>query len=261
MNIFLTFSKNKFKTHTKNNSKSKGEIIMEYDEKNHDREMSKSNFVVIIALCLLAIGAITYFAISAMNSNVKEKDESRDNKSYTSDNDSYNSSINEPEFDIPEPSSSVNKTESEIPYEEKPAVEEKKALNFILPVDGNISKGYSDTALQYSATYGDMRLHTGVDILCKTGTDVKSAADGTVVSVEESATLGRVVTVEHYGDITVKYCGFESLNVKESDTVKCGDILGTAGTVPCEVNDQPHIHIEIYQNGEIVSPLDILQNN
>ena len=34
-----------------------------------------------------------------------------------------------------------------------------------------------DSALQYSATYGDMRLHTGIDILCNTGTDIKSAAD------------------------------------------------------------------------------------
>ena len=234
---------------------------MEYDENKHDSEMSKTSFVAIIALCLLAIGAITYFALSGMKTKVKDNN-SGDNKSYTSDDGTYNSSITEPEFDIPEPSSSVNKTESEIPYEEpKTETAKPQTRTFIMPVDGNISKGYSDTALQYSATYSDMRLHTAIDILCKSGADVKSAADGTVVSVEESATLGRVVTVEHYGDITVKYCGFESLNVKESDSVKCGDVLGTAGTVPSEANDQPHIHIEVYQNGELVSPLDILQDN
>ena len=106
-----------------------------------------------------------------------------------------------------------------------------------------------------------MRLHTGIDIQSKTGSDVKSAADGIVVSVEESSTLGRVITIEHYGDITVKYCGLESLNVKESDTVKCGDVIGTAGTVPSEANDQPHSHIEVYQNGKIVPPSEIINAN
>ena len=53
----------------------------------------------------------------------------------------------------------------------------------------------------------------------------------------------------------------EQRGIKEGDTVKCGDILGTSGTVPSEVNDQPHIHIEIYQNGELISPYDLLTAN
>ena len=237
---------------------------MDYEEGKHGSELGKTGFITIIVLCLLAIGAVSYFAISGMRTKVDGKEKtSSDNKAYSSYESSYNSSVNEPEFEVPAPSSSVNKTESGIPYEDAAKTEKKasKAQTFILPVKGNVSKGYSDTALQYSATYGDMRLHTGIDILCKTGTDVKSAADGTVVSVEESATLGRVITVDHGGDVTVKYCGFESVNVKESDSVKCGDVLGTSGTVPSEANDQPHIHIELYQAGECISPLEIFGKN
>lgn len=236
---------------------------MEYDENKHDREMSKTSYIAIIALCLLAIGAITYFALSGMKTKVKDDNKnSSENKSYTSDDSSYNdSSTMDPEFYIEAPSSSVAKTESDIPYEEQQETEEKQTKSFIMPVDGNIIKGYSDSELQYSATYGDLRLHTGIDIQTKTGADVKSAADGIVVSIEESPTLGRVVTIEHYGDITVKYCGLESLTVKESDVVKCGDVIGTAGTVPSEANDQPHIHIEIYQDGKIVSPAQIISTN
>ncbi|MBO4734362.1 MAG: M23 family metallopeptidase [Clostridia bacterium] len=237
---------------------------MDYDEGKHGGEMSKSGFITVIVICLLAIGAVSYFAIAGMKAKVKEKDKtSSDNKTYSSYDDSYNSSTDEPKIDIDEPSSSVGKTESDIPYKEpeKPAEQTKQIKTFILPVEGNVSKGFNDSALQYSATYGDMRLHTGIDILCNTGTDIKSAADGTVVSVEESATLGRVVTVDHGGDITVKYCGFESLNVKEGDSVKCGDVLGTSGTVPSEANDQPHIHIELLQGGNTVSPLEIFGDN
>ena len=238
---------------------------MDYEEDKRKGEMSKTSFVMIIVLCLLAIGAISYLAISGMDTKVKENEEnSSKNKTYSSNDSSYNSSITEPQPDpdIEVPSSSVGKTESEIPYEESAQIEiSEKAESFILPVDGNVSKGFSDTALQYSATYGDMRLHTGIDILCKNGTDVKSSTDGTVVSTEESATLGRVVTVQHSDDFTVKYCGLESLNVKEGDNVKCGTVLGTSGTVPCEANDQPHIHIEVYEDNKPVSPIEALGLN
>ncbi|MBR5923281.1 MAG: M23 family metallopeptidase [Clostridia bacterium] len=236
---------------------------MDYEEGKHDREMSKTSFVMIIALCLLAVGAITYFALSGIKSGKTDKSEnSDDGKAYSSRDDSYNSSVDEPEIDVPTPSESVDKNESTVPYEEsEPQESEEVARTFILPVKGNISKNFSDTSLQYSATYGDMRMHTGIDILCNTKTDVKCAANGTVIAIEESPTLGRTVTVDHGGDITIKYCGFESINVKQGDSVNCGDVLGTSGTVPCEANDQPHIHIELYQDSVPASPLEVMGLN
>ena len=237
---------------------------MDYEEGKHGRDMSKTSFVMIIVLCLLAIGAVTYLAISGMRARVKSDDKnSKDDKTYSSYNSSYNSSITEPKIDTPEPSSTVGKSESDIPYEDNTNTESTAPAsnNFVMPVEGGVSKGYSDSELQYSATYGDLRLHTGIDILCKSGADVKSAADGTVVSVDESATLGKVVTVDHGGDITVKYCGFENVKVKEGDSIKCADVLGTSGTVPSEANDQPHIHIELYQAGKPVSPMMLFGNN
>lgn len=237
---------------------------MDYEEDKRKGEMSKTSFIFIIVLCLLAIGAVSYLAISGMSAKVKDDDNtSSKNKTYSSNDSSYNSSITEPDFDMPEPSSSVGKTESEIPYEAEDSSESKKdeSPNFMMPVDGNIIKGFSDSSLQYSATYSDMRLHTGIDIACKTGTDIKSATDGTVVSVEESATLGRVISVQYSDEFIIKYCGFESLNVKEGEEVKCGTVLGTSGTIPSEANDQPHIHIELYNNNQAVSPLDVLGLN
>ena len=165
---------------------------MDYDEERQKGEMSKTSFIMIIVLCLLAIGAVSYLAISGMNTKVKEDDSSsKDNKTYSSNDSSYNSSITQPEYDVTEPSSSVGKTESNIPYEEPAAeTETVEQLSFIMPVDGNVSKGFSDTALQYSATYGDMRLHTGIDIICNNGTDVKSASDGTARSISGASAAG-----------------------------------------------------------------------
>ena len=233
---------------------------MDYEENEHGKEISKTGFVMIIVLCLLAIGAISYFTLSGMKTKVKDNADSKSkDKTYSEDNYSYNSDVTEPQPDVSTPSESVDKNESDVPYDDTASAAKSEKINFSMPIKGNVAKGYSETELQYSATYGDMRIHTGIDILCATGTDVLSAANGTVISIEDSATLGKVITVDHSGGITVKYASFETLNVKQGDSVKRGDVLGTSGTVPSEANDQPHIHIELYENGELASPLDVMR--
>ena len=103
-----------------------------------------------------------------------------------------------------------------------------------------------------------MRLHTGVDILCETGSNIKSAGSGTVKSVVDDTNYGKIITVEHNGGITIKYCGMGSVNVKENDKVAAGDVIGTSGEIPCECADNPHIHIEVTVDGNITSPLAAL---
>ena len=127
-------------------------------------------------------------------------------------------------------------------------------MNFISPVEGKISKSYSETELQYSATYGDMRLHTGIDIACEKGASVKAMEEGRVVSVEENTSFGTVITVDHGNGITAKYCGIENVTVKAEDKLAKGEIIGAVGTVPCECADQSHIHIEMHEKGKTVSP-------
>lgn len=223
-----------------------------YKTSKFTKAVTSTGFITIIACALIAVGAITWFALSR-NKAVTETPSNNSSltPSYPEENSSYNSS---------EPITDVNDSVSDVPYtEEETTVQtEVEPPSFILPITGNISKGYSDSALQYSATYGDMRLHTGVDILCDTGSDIKSAGSGTVKSVNEDANYGRIITVEHSGGITVKYCGMGSVNVKENDKVAAGDIIGTSGEIPCECADNPHIHIEVLSDGNVASPLETL---
>ena len=127
-----------------------------------------------------------------------------------------------------------------------------------MPVQGKVLKDYSGERLQYSATYGDMRLHKGIDIECEKGTAVSAAADGTVLSVINDATFGTVLEIDHKNGIMVKYAALDDVKLKEGDAVKMGDIIGKVGTVPCECNDKSHIHIEVLKDGKQVSPLKAL---
>lgn len=227
-----------------------------YKSSNFIKAITSTGFVSIVACALIAVGAIAWFAFSRNNAVTKPSENSQ--QEYSSTDNSYNSDV-EIKQEVEEPATDVDDTVSDIPYEEEKTpeiiVEEP---TFILPVTGNISKGYSDTALQYSATYDDMRLHTGVDILCDAGTKVKSAAVGIVKSVVEDANYGKVITIDHEGGITIKYCGMDDIYFNEGDSVAAGEVIGTTGNIPCECVDNPHIHIEVYVNGKSTSPLAAL---
>lgn len=228
-----------------------------YKASKFPKTIGSTGFIAIAACALIAVGAITWFALSRNQTNTIPPTVSN-TPSYPDTNNSYNSQVDEiPQQNIEEPATDVNESMEDIPYEEQPIIEEQK-ITYILPVTGSISKGYSDTALQYSATYGDMRLHTGVDILCDVGSDIKAAASGTVKSVVDDANLGKIITIEHSEEITVKYCGMGSVNVKEGDKVSAADVIGTSGEIPSECADNPHIHIEVMLDGNTTSPLAAL---
>lgn len=233
-----------------------------YKTSKFTKAITSTGFVTIVACALIAVGAIAWFALSRDNAVTEApSDNSSSQQEYSEPDNSYNSEVALPEVSE-EPTADVNDSVSDVPYDEEETITESQPApetpTFVLPIIGNISKGYSDTALQYSATYGDMRLHTGVDILCEAGSDIKSAGSGTVKTVTEDANYGRIITVEHLGGITVKYCGMGSVNVKENDKVAVGDIIGTSGEIPCECADKPHIHIEVTVDGDNTSPLAAL---
>lgn len=233
-----------------------------YKQKNFSKAIGSTGFIAMIACVLIAVGAISWFALSRKNNTTTTPSTNNSSSQEYNNNDvTYNNSTAEnPNIEQEEIVTDVNENVSNIPYSEEDTSEvtiEEKA-DFILPVTGNISKGYSDTALQYSATYGDMRMHSGIDILCDNGSDIKSASSGTVKSVVDDATLGKVITIEHTDEITVKYCGMGSINVKEGDKVVTGDVIGTSGEIPSECADNPHIHIEVICGGKTTSPLAAL---
>lgn len=225
--------------------------------------LTSSKFIGALACLLIAVGALSWFALSRANNKIETpQKENNSIPSYPSVDNSYNSNkvilTPEPETENDQPAESADDNVSDVPFVEdsEPKDEEEKPV-FVLPIVGGISKGYSDSALQYSATYNDMRLHTGVDILCAKNSSIKSATNGTVKSVADDAKLGKVITIE-FNNIAVKYCGMGSVNVKENDKVSAGDVIGASGEIPSECADKPHIHIEVFVDGKSVSPLSML---
>ncbi len=218
-----------------------------------------------LAVCIMAVGAAAWSAMSTLSS-VDEKLTSSKSSSEPSrqDTSSTYDDVAQSVSDVSDtrtPSSSTEQSSSEQPAATEPASSvptESAEQYFTLPVRGNIGRAFSDSELQYSPTYGDMRLHLGVDLIAEKNTDVVSAAAGNVTAVSDDSLWGRMVTIDHGNGIVVYYCGLENTTVNQGDSVKSGTKIGVVGSVPSECADESHIHITVTRNGEYISPMELL---
>ena len=250
---------------------------MKYEEDHISRNDDKKStgLIIAIAIAIIIVALAAWFALSRLNSggmgdmvsDIKSElssvydDTKSDIKSefnsLTSDIKSeYNDLTSSYTSDITSITSSgstmpTGDNISSVPYEK----------TFTLPCEGKILKAFSDKELVYSKTFGDMRLHSGVDIACKKGTSISACGDGKIIGIDESSQYGTVVSLELSDGITAKYASLKDLKVKLGDKVKSGDILGVTTTVPAECNDEEHLHFEIYKDGIATDPFETLNLN
>ncbi len=224
----------------------------------------KGNYVfyIIVVVALLLIAIVAWIGLSNISepntdpdTSINETpslDDDNNSQEYESNDSSYNDSTPEkPKDFISEilPSTPTDDTVKDEPYQK----------SYVMPVNGDILKDFSNTTLQFSQTFGDMRLHPAVDIAAKEGTFVSAITDGKVLSVEESSTLGNIITIDHGDGLIVKYAAIKNAKVKAGSQIKAGDIIGAVGTIPCESSDQPHLHIEATKNNNPISVMDFFK--
>ncbi len=233
---------------------------MKYSQYSSNKK-GNSAFYIILAVCLLVVGVAAWFAFSNMadttpnvTSNIPSS--KPQTNEYNNNSSSYNNNENIVDDGIENviPSEPTADEVVDVPY-----VEPEPQKSYTMPVNGEILKDFSTSTLQYSATYGDMRIHNAVDIACKDGTIVTSCSDGTVQSVEKSATLGNVVTIDHGDGLVIKYAALNNVSLKSGDAVKGGDNIGTVSTVPSECADQSHLHIEAFKDAKSISILSLFE--
>ncbi len=114
----------------------------------------------------------------------------------------------------------------------------------------------------YPMMYGG-GLHAGLDIDVPLNTPVRSIADGTVTTAMTFDIRGmktNIIVINHENTVYSKYIHIDRLSVKHGDRVKQGDIIaktalngpgGLTGNIPVPY---PHLHLEIFKNGERINP-------
>ncbi|MBQ7106175.1 MAG: peptidoglycan DD-metalloendopeptidase family protein [Clostridia bacterium] len=212
---------------------------------------SGKGFYMVLAGCLIAVGVAAWSAVAAINDQNTTKKPDNVN-SYLS---SEVPQIEEPVQNevVDEPYSEPSDT-SEI--ESQTTNTKPVAAYFVMPVSGSVEKEFDAKTLQYSATFQDMRLHLGVDIIAEKGASVVACGDGTVSRIYTDLILGTIIEIDHGNGIVARYCGMdENLLVDIDDVVTASQKIGTLGYVPGESADASHLHFEMLKNGKQVSPL------
>ena len=120
------------------------------------------------------------------------------------------------------------------------------------------------TSTRYTAYYGDRRtyaysngksstsLHYGNDYGIPEGSEVRACADGKVVMAENRISTGWSIVIEHLPGLYSLYYHLSSMDVKEGDTIKQGDLIGKSGSTGLATG--PHLHWEMRLNGSAVRP-------
>ena len=219
-------------------------------------------FYIIIVADLIIIAIIAWIGLSNMNDDIQNVPDTSMNESPNSNNNSQEYNSNDSSYNdssTPEnPKDFVSDIMPSAPTDDE-VPNQPYEKSYTMPVNGDILKDFSTDTLQFSQTFGDMRLHTAVDIACKEGTFISSLTDGKVLSFEESTALGGVLTVDHGDGLIVKYACVKEPKFKAGDKVKSGDLIGKVGTVPNESSDQPHLHLEATKNNKPISILDFFK--
>lgn len=122
------------------------------------------------------------------------------------------------------------------------------------PVEGIITSPFG----YRHSPYGDgaWRLHKGLDIAVPYGTPILATSDGLVVFSGWDSGHGNMVVLDHGQGVATRYCHASQLLVSEGDEVYAGDTLALVGSTG--ISTGPHLHYEIWIDGEAVDPLPYL---
>jgi murein DD-endopeptidase MepM/ murein hydrolase activator NlpD len=135
------------------------------------------------------------------------------------------------------------------PPEVEPIKAEEAAPSFRWPVRGQVVSGFGPKA--------DGNRNDGIDIAVPENTPIKAADDGVVIySGNQLKSFGNLVLVRHSNEYVTAYAHAKELRVKQGDTIKAGEVIGTSGQTGNVAI--PQVHFEIRKGSTPVDPLRLL---
>jgi len=217
------------------------------DEKKRARD--RLIFGLSCVFCLLLVVLSVYFSVQHFNDRQAE-----DIAQIQSEQKSEVPIVNQPSQ-----SSSQTASEPESKPEPEPEPEPEPVI-YMTPLAGALGEGYSADALVFSETMDDWRTHAGIDFLANVGDVVCAIGAGLVTDFYYDELTGHTMEITHPDGCISVYCGLgDTVFAETGQSVKAGDAIGTVGEdLPFEAADEPHLHLEVIQNGRRIDPLSII---
>jgi murein DD-endopeptidase MepM/ murein hydrolase activator NlpD len=122
---------------------------------------------------------------------------------------------------------------------------------FKLPVDAPV---VSPFGMRFHPILHTWRMHTGVDLGASSGTPIKAAGDGVVISAGWNGGYGNFTLLDHGNGLATGYAHQSQIAVSVGQQVKTGEVIGYVGSTGASTG--PHLHWEVRVNGNPVNPME-----
>lgn len=120
------------------------------------------------------------------------------------------------------------------------------------PVDGDLTSPFG---LRREG-FLDFGLHRGVDISVPEGTPVHAMGPGVVAFAGEMRGYGRVVVVDHGGELRTLYAHLSEIHVRRGEALTGRPVVGLAGSTGRATG--AHLHFEVLRRGRAEDPVPLL---
>ncbi len=125
---------------------------------------------------------------------------------------------------------------------------QQKIYYFDKPVNGFISRDFDPE-----------KGHMGIDFVVKSGTPIYASANGYVIFSDYTNKDGNMLIIGHTDNYITIYKHCSVLMKKVRDIVIQGELIGLTGNTG-EITTGPHLHFEIWKNGQPIDPKKLLLN-
>ena len=113
------------------------------------------------------------------------------------------------------------------------------------------SKKQVNSLIYYENTYMQ---NNGVDYTNDEDFEVVSILDGEVVSIEDNAIYGKVVTIKHNDNLKSVYSNVKDILVNVGYKTNQGEIFGTSTSYKADTSVKSLLHFEVYYKGSAIDP-------
>ena len=127
---------------------------------------------------------------------------------------------------------------------------EQAKVPSIWPVQGEATDAFGTRRNPFDNA--SFEFHAGQDIAAPRGTPVTATGSGTIAFAGVQSGYGRMVIVDHGGQIVTRYAHLSQIDVTPGQSVERGGTLGRVGSTGRSTG--PHLHYEVRINDQPVNP-------
>jgi murein DD-endopeptidase MepM/ murein hydrolase activator NlpD len=102
---------------------------------------------------------------------------------------------------------------------------------------------------------GKSGFHPGIDIAAPAGTPIHAVEAGRVVFAGKNGGYGNFIVIDHGNNTLTRYAHCQRIDVTVGQEISANEVIGAVGSTGHSTG--PHLHLEVYQDGEAVDPLQV----